>query len=236
MCCSFQMNPSAVAFVESLQALPRLSAVFNPWRDVDPEHDIGAQSPEIRAEQLAQYLSERLGRAKVVLCAEALGYQGGHFSGIAMTSERILLGHMGPKGVAADNVITGGGRRTSRVTPKTPELGANEPTATIVWGALRKAGVDTRDVVLWNAFAAHPMKGEGLWLTNRKPTPQELAVGRPLLERFLELFPDASTVAVGLVSWDILVGMGVKVAGKVRHPANGGATQFRQGVARLLTA
>jgi hypothetical protein len=236
MCYSFPMNPSVDAFVESLQALPRLSAVFNPWRDIDPEHDIGAQSPQTRAEHLVQYLSERAGRAKVVLCAEALGYQGGHFSGIAMTSERILLGHLGKKGVAADDVIAGGGRRTSRVTAKTPALGANEPTATIVWGALKKAGIDTRDIVLWNAFAPHPMKADGLWLTNRKPTPQELALGRPLLERFLDLFPGASTVAVGRVSQDILLEMGVSVAGQVRHPANGGATEFRQGVARLLAA
>jgi len=230
------MNSNAVAFVESLQALPRLHAVFNPWRDVDPLHDIGAESPQTRAEHLAQYLTERVGSARLVLCAEALGYQGGHFSGIAMTSERILLGNMAKKGVAATDVISGGGRRTSQVTAKTPTLGANEPTATIVWGALKKAGIDTREVVLWNAFAPHPMKAEGLWLTNRKPTPQELAIGRPLLEEFLNLFSCARTVAVGRVSQDILLEMGVKVAGQVRHPANGGATKFREGVSRLLGA
>ena len=211
-----------------------MSAVFNPWRDVDLEHDIGAQSPQTRAEHLAQYLGERAGRARLVLCAEALGYQGGHFSGIAMTSGRILLGHLAKKGVAAEDVITGGGRRTCRVTARTPALGANEPTATIVWGALKKAGIDTRDVVLWNAFAPHPMKGPGLWLTNRKPTPQELQLGRPLLEQFLAMFPGAKTVAIGRVSEEILGDMGINVAAQVRHPANGGAKLFREGVAGLL--
>jgi hypothetical protein len=223
-----------VDFVSALQALPPLPAVFNPWRDVDPVHDLGPQSPRTRAEHLVQYLNERAGRAQLVLCAEALGYQGGHFSGIAMTSERILLGHLASKGIAAEDVISGGGRRTSRVTAKTPALGANEPTATIVWGALKNAGIDTRNVVLWNAFAPHPMKAPGDWLTNRKPTPQELKFGRPLLEQFLDMFPGARMVAIGRVSEDILGDMGIQVAAQVRHPANGGANAFRDGVSRLL--
>ena len=226
---------AAAEFVAALQAFKPLPAVFNPWRDVDPVYDLGRQSPQARAEHLVQYLSERSGRARLVLCAEALGYQGGHFSGIAMTSERILLGHLVMKGVEASDVIVGGGRRTSRVTGKTPALGANEPTATIVWGALKKAGIDTRDVVLWNAFAPHPMKTPGAWLTNRKPTPLELKLGRPLLEQFLDMFPCARTVAIGRVSEDILADMGIQVAAQVRHPANGGATAFREGVARLLS-
>jgi len=229
-----QLSAPAADFVQALQRLPRLDAVFNPWRDIDPEHDLGAQSPETRAEHLVQYLSERAGRARLVLCAEALGYQGGHFSGIAMTSERILLGHLAKKGVQASDVITGGGRRTSLITAKTPALGANEPTATIVWGALKTAGIDTRDVVLWNAFAPHPMKSASGWLTNRKPTAQELQLGRPLLEQFLGMFPGAKTVAIGRVSEGILQGLGVEVAAQVRHPANGGATAFRAGVATLL--
>lgn len=222
------------AFVSALQAFPVLPAVFNPWRDVDPVHDLGAQSPETRAEHLCRYLTERAGRARVVLCAEALGYQGGHFSGVAMTSERILLGHLAKKGIAANDVIAGGGQRTSRVTDKTPALGANEPTATIVWGALKKAEIDTRDVVLWNAFAPHPMKTQDAWLTNRKPTSQELKLGRPLLEQFLDMFPGARTVAIGRVSEEILGDMGITVAAQVRHPANGGATEFREGVGQLF--
>lgn len=228
------MPAQTEAFVQALRAFPAMPSVFNPWRDVDPVHDLGARSPCTRAEHLGRYLAERVGRARIILCAEALGYQGGHFSGIAMTSERILLGHLVKKGIQPHDVIAGGGSRTSRVTAKTPTLGANEKTATVVWGALKAAGIDTRDVVLWNAFAPHPMKQPNGWLTNRKPTPLELRLGKPLLEQFLAMFPGAKTVAVGRVAEGVLHDLGVRVAGQVRHPANGGATEFRSGLSQFL--
>jgi hypothetical protein len=228
------MTSAPDKFLDALRSFPALPGVFNPWRDIDPVYDIGAESPVTRAEHLYRYISERIGRARIILCAEALGYQGGHFSGIAMTSERILLGHHVTKGVLPADVFSGLARRTSRVTPKTPANGFNEPTATVVWSALKKAGVDTRDVVLWNAFAPHPMNGPGAWLTNRPPTPSELRLGEPLLKQFLAMFPHAKTIAVGDVSERVLGNLGVTIAGKVRHPAKGGATKFREGVAELL--
>lgn len=229
------MSVSAASnFVCNLQAFPAMPAVFNPWRDVDPVHDLGARSPEIRSIQLERYLAERTGKARVLLIAEALGYRGGHFSGIAMTSERMLLGNMCDQGIAADDVILGGGARTSSISRRIPAAGSTESTATVVWGALKSAGIDTREVVLWNSFAAHPMRGAGMWLTNRKPSDPELLAARPLLEQFLALFPGTQTLAVGNVAKDILDAMGLPVAAKLRHPANGGAMEFRAGLTMAL--
>ena len=78
-------------FLRLLKASPS-GAVFNPWWQIDEENDIGPHSPAIRRKHLAVYFRERLGKARLAIVGEALGYRGGHFSGIPMTSERMLLG------------------------------------------------------------------------------------------------------------------------------------------------
>src|SRR5260370_36830283 len=77
-------------FVRLLKASP-FGSVFNPWWQIDEENDIGRIAPIIRRQQLRAYVQERLGHAKLVVIGEALGYRGGHFSGIPMTSERMML-------------------------------------------------------------------------------------------------------------------------------------------------
>src|SRR5256885_6986355 len=78
-------------FVRLLKASPS-GAVFNPWWQIDEENDIGPQSAATRRKHLTVYFRERLGTAGLAIIGEAIGYRGGHFSGIAMTSERMLLG------------------------------------------------------------------------------------------------------------------------------------------------
>ena len=78
-------------FLRLLKASPS-GAVFNPWWQMDEENDIGSHSTAIRRKHLAVYFRERLGKARLAIVGEALGYRGGHFSGIPMTSERMLLG------------------------------------------------------------------------------------------------------------------------------------------------
>src|SRR5262249_49749043 len=78
-------------FIRLLKQSPP-GAVFNPWWEVDEENDISRNTPRIRRKHLALYFCQRLGEAKLAIIGEALGYRGGHFSGIPMTSERMLLG------------------------------------------------------------------------------------------------------------------------------------------------
>jgi hypothetical protein len=212
-------------FIDALQCFGARPLVFNPWADYDEENDSSPRNAEVRASQLRRYLMQRVGRARKLLMAEAPGFQGCHFTGIPMTSERILLGHCRHHDIYPADVLDGEVARTSKGSKPG---GFAEPTATIVWKSLKLANANPRDVVLWNAFAFHPMKSG--WLTNRKPSAAELDDARYLLEMFLELFPEVSVVPVGRVSEAILGTLGVACAAYVRHPANGGASAFTQGM------
>ena len=203
-------------FLRLLKRSPS-GAVFNPWWQVDAENDIGPQSPAIRRKHLAAYFRERLGKARLAIVGEALGYRGGHFSGIPMTSERILLGKH-PHTVAAlserrdllQRAGDGGHRpplqilagikprRTSR--PEKCPNGFSEPTATIVWGTLLKLGVRPDEFVLWNAFPWHSFDPHRGMLSNRMPNKSERAAGLPVLNAFLKLFPCEQVVALGKIA------------------------------------
>ncbi len=217
------------SLLKELEKTPE-GAFFNPWYDRDPEHDLPGDTPAIRREQLRTYLNERLDTAKYLFIAEAVGYQGGHFTGIAMTSERILLGHhKSVHGIPAEGVFRGvDPRRTSK--PEVNKKGMTEPTATIMWKALHQLGFDPYEAVLWNALAWHPYDPDKGLLSNRTPTDSELEAGYPSLKIFLELFPDSKIIAVGRKCEQCLDNFGTEYI-PVRHPANGGAPKFRRQMA-----
>src|SRR6266446_9061915 len=113
-------------FLRRLKNSPS-GAVFNPWWQVDKENDFAPSAPRIRRDQLRAYLCERLGKARLAVIGEALGYRGGHFSGIPMTSERILLGKKKDVGIEPKDVFSGvAARRTSK--PEKCRDGFSEPT------------------------------------------------------------------------------------------------------------
>ena len=210
----------------------RADAVFNPWSEVDPDNDCAVSGPQIRKRQLLAYLEERIGIADSLLCAEAIGYQGGHFSGIPMTSERLLLGGLRHKQLVPEMVFREpAAQRTSR--PEIRPNGFTEPTATIVWGFLQSQAIDPRRVVLWNAFPWHPYQPHKGFLSNRTPTDKELADGQRFLHDLLALGRFRQVIAVGEKSAAQLSRLGIS-ARKVRHPANGGAGLFREQMLSLL--
>jgi uracil-DNA glycosylase len=219
-------------FLRLLKTSPS-GVVFNPWWQVDKENDIGPRAPRIRREQLRAYLCERLKKARLAVVGEALGYRGGHFSGIPMTSERILLGRKADAGIEAKDFFSGiKPRRTSK--PQKSRDGFSEPTATIVWSMLLQLGLSREQFVLWKAFPWHSFDPRAGMLSNRMPTTAERSAGTPVLKAFLDLFPCEEVVALGRVAASQLEGLDVR-AHCVRHPASGGARLFRQQIARIVT-
>ena len=218
-------------FIRLLKKSPP-GAVFNPWWQVDKQNDVGRNAPAIRRKHLRAYLHKRLGNVKLAVIGEALGYRGGHFSGIPMTSERILLGKKRDDGIEPEQVFSSiKACRTSKPR-KCPE-GFSEPTATIVWSTLLRLGLKPEQLVLWNAFPWYSFDSRRGMLSNRMPNKSERASGLTVLKAFLELFPCDQVVALGKIAAAQLEQLGVN-AHCVRHPASGGAKLFREQIAKVV--
>ena len=217
-------------FLNFLKNSPKCD-VFNPWWEVDFEHDQHYDSYKVRQQNLRAYFSERLDRVQYIMLAEALGYQGGHFTGIPMTSERLLLGELADRQLFASHVFSGKHQRTSK--EKLMEKGFNEPTATIVWNELVRFNL-THKIILWNSFPWHPYKkGSGL-LSNRTPTPKERRVGREVLEYMIGQFHNVKLLAIGRQAQHQLAEIGISCI-ELRHPAHGGANLFRNQFQELVS-
>ena len=200
-----------------IKTLPHgLNDLFNPWVDICPE-DINGNGPKKKIERLAEHLDCR---PNYILCGEAPGYQGCRHSGIAFTSERLLL----------EGKIPRVGIPAKRLTLR--DLPFSEPSATIIWKALYKLGI-AEGTILWNALQMHPLKNGDI-RSNRAPTLEELALGEPAIKILIKAFPKARLIAVGKKAEGLLSDMGVITAGSVRHPANGGATKFFDGMSEIV--
>jgi len=200
-----------------IETLPRaVAGLFNPWHDHCP-HDAAGNGPQGKLERLAQHLDCD---AKFILVGEAPGYQGCRYSGIAFTSERLLMEGAIPRIPALNQRLS------------TRRLPFSEPSATIVWKTLYHLGIAER-TILWNAMQLHPHRADNLW-SNRTPTPNEITLGAPAVRMLKEAFPQARIVAVGKKAEGLLHDMGITTVGSVRHPANGGATEFAKGLQGLL--
>jgi hypothetical protein len=193
-------------------------AVANPYRDELPGLDRPGAARR-RRRNLEAYL-ERVGRPRLVLVGEALGYRGGRFSGIAFTSERQLAGPAPWRLPWARH-----GFAASSLDPRL----FHEPSGGVVWRAL---GGEASGLLLWNAFPWHPWGARGP-LSNRLPPRRPLAANLDLLGRLLEWAAGAPAVAVGRTAADALARLGVAAA-RLRHPAHGGATVFTRGLRDIL--
>jgi hypothetical protein len=200
-----------------IETLPAgLPGLFNPWKDKCP-HDAVGNGPAEKLERLSLHLNCD---PEFILAGEAPGYQGCRYSGIAFTSERLLGEGAIPRIPALANRLS------------TRRLPFSEPSATIVWKTLYRLGIAER-TILWNAMQLHPYRPDNLW-SNRTPSPSEISLGEPALRLLIEAFPAAKIIAVGKKSEGLLREMAIPIAGSVRHPANGGATEFAAGLKNMM--
>ena len=218
-------------FIRLLKKSPS-GSVFNPWWQVDKQNDIDCNAPAIRRKHLHVYLHQRVDKVQLVVIGEALGYRGGHFSGIPMTSERILLGKKENAGIKPEHVFSSFNARRTSKREQCPD-GFSEPTATIVWSSLLGLGLKPEEFVLWNAFPWHSFNPRRGLLSNRMPNKSERSAGLSVLKAFLDLFPCEEIVALGNVAASQLKELNVEFR-RVRHPASGGARLFRQGIGALV--
>ena len=186
-----------------------IGKTFNQFRDVGAD-DLPAAGA-IRLANVRHYLARRRS-ADVLAVGEAAGYQGMRWSGIAFTSEFDLLRWGAPY------------RRSSRRTRPW-----KEPSGTIVHGVLDELDAERR-VILWNTVPTHPHL-PGKPLSNRRPTHEEIAAGRIFVERLIDIVRPRLLIGVGRVACAAL-----PAAHYVRHPAQSGATAFRQGMRAALAA
>ncbi len=208
------MDPSRV--VRALYRGPREPAggVANPYRDESPDLDLPGAAKQ-RRRNLEAYL-ERVGRPRLVLLGEALGFRGGRFSGIAFTSERQLAG-------PGERRLPWATSPPFLPTSRNPALWL-EPSGSVVWGAL---GGEPAGVLLWNAFPWHPCGS-----------------ARAAVEPHARAQPASSAACPSWSgSWRRSGTRGCSRSGarprrrwppsasrprRLRHPAHGGAEVFRQ--------
>jgi uracil-DNA glycosylase len=187
----------------------------------------GLEAPAnaIRRRNLRLYLQEmERHEPRVLLIGEAPSYRGGRLTGIAFTSETLMLTGI-PLATGATIL---GSERGYRAATRSPRL-STEASATMVWGTIR--GLAPLPL-LWNAFPFHPHDA-GNPLTNRMPAAGELTAGEPFIRALLRLFPIERVVAIGNRAESSLQNMTVPHV-KVRHPSQGGKNLFVEGMGRVF--
>ena len=187
--------------------------LFNPYSTRSEGLD-RADAISIRRDNLRKYVTERRKKPEVLLLAEAPGPWGCRFSGVPITSEEQLL----------DPDFPISGRQSSL-----EENPHKEYSATIYWGILLPWH---EHIFTWNTVPMHPHY-QGKPLTIRTPRASEIKRFLPLVSEMVEILKPRAVVAVGRKA-DKALGMIDVEATYVRHPSQGGATLFREGVLQIL--
>ena len=194
---------------------PSTDRLFNHYRDRHPEHDL-PDAPAIRRENLRRYVSAYAARPPVLLLLEAPGPWGCRFSGVPITSEAQL----------ADDAFPLGGR---------PSGSASEPhaeySARIFWRVMRPY---FPHFFIWSSVPLHPHHADRP-LSIRTPTAGEVAAFVPVVAGLVERLGPRHVLAIGRKAEAALQRAGAG-ARYVRHPSQGGARHFEDGIREAFAA
>ncbi|HHT64515.1 MAG TPA: uracil-DNA glycosylase [Clostridiales bacterium] len=205
---------SLKAFVEELAEMEVTPNVYNQYSYEHAENAIRRNNLYIYLQQMQKV------NPKILLVGEAPGYRGCRLTGVPFTSEHLLMNNM--KGL---NLF--GKQNGYRLAAENEKL-MKEATATIIWEVLTQHNIM---VLAWNAFPFHPHKKDNA-LSNRTPLKKELLLGEKPLLQILESFHISKVVAMGNKAAESLNKLGIPHE-KVRHPAQGGKSDFVRGMIAL---
>jgi hypothetical protein len=192
---------------------PSSDRLFNPYRDSDPTLD-HSDAADTRRSNLLRYLGSCSPRPDVMLVAEAPGPHGCRFSGVPFTSEQDML----------SGKLPFSGKQTSL-----SDQPRSEYSSRIVWGLLAE---HFGRVVIWSTVPLHPHK-PGEPLSIRTPTVAEIRAWSDLVPGFVAHYRPRKVAAVGRVAERACALHGIECT-YVRHPSQGGANAFRDGLSKLL--
>jgi uracil-DNA glycosylase len=190
-------------------------SLFNQYNSIIPDVDL-PDAPEIRRENLRRYLRSFSENPTAIVIGEAPGWRGCRFSGIPFTSEAQLCDNTVPflKGFQSSN----------------HHLPYKENTATIFWQHMAHYHPT---FFVWNCIPFHPYKPNDP-LSNRTPSNEEIIDHLMLLSEMISLIKPDLIVAVGKSAEHALKKMNNIAFTYVRHPAHGGASDFRAGMEKVF--
>lgn len=210
------MGQSVMRILEDgVFTIPSRAELFNPYRDFDSELDVDDAS-RLRRANLEAYIRAFGPAPKVVVLAEAPGPWGCRFSGVPITSESQLLD--------ADFPISG--EKTSRAPDAFSEYSAG-----IFWRVMLPY---FPEFIIWNAVPLHPHRN-GEPTTIRTPRTSELRSFVEVTAAIVDAVDPVEVVALGRKAEQQLGWAGIECR-YVRHPSQGGAVRFAEGMGEVFGA
>ena len=207
------LQPIYDLFERELFSAASREDLFNLYRDRRPELDVD-DAPAIRQRNVRSYLEAFDENPPLFLLAEAPGPWGCRFSGVPITAEAQLLDPEFPLNGAPTSL---------EAEPHT------EYSAGIFWRTLQPV---FPHFFVWNSVPMHPHDPDTP-LSIRTPRRSEVREWHALTESLLDVLQPERIVGIGRKAERALTELDVEVT-YVRHPSQGGATRFANGVADIV--